>query len=854
VPCAKLPRADRVWEKKGHSMKERQRFSLRAVTLAILALVPISGVFSSAPALVERAVALPFGPPAPAQAAPAAQPEPAQGPEDGAGTLTLLHNNDGESSLLPFTNSVRPNTFGYTNTVTTTLAAGGIAAFKTLTEQQIGDARGDGNAVVNVYAGDAFLASATLTCSFAPRNEPIYDAIAQRQIPYTAHIIGNHEFDYSPDFLFQFIETFRQGGAITQPFLSANLDFTNELSFTNLIDADGLISGTVEDNRPLARSMIVSDTQTSQRFGIVGATTPDLPTISTPRDVEVTTTLTETAAAVQSEIDRLLGLGVRKIIFVSHLQNVNIDTAFIGRLNGVDLAVAGGGDELLASTSVPTVTQLLPGETQAIAGTYPLTATDAGGRTVYVVTTAGNYKYLGRLDVEFDGAGEVTRVITETSYPRRVVPTTAGAASLNVTDTVISDTNILSSVVTPVQDCLADLAATPVVTTEVLLDTSNSAVRGQRRTETNTGNLVTDAYLDYYDRNAVENGLAPRGAGNPVIAVQNGGGIRQNAGNQLPASGTVPGVISQLDTINVLSFDNFMSVITDVTPSDIKTIFERSASGLPSNAGQFLQVAGITVTYAISNPVNSRVVSVYLSDGTPLVLDGQPVAGAPSVSVVTNQFTANGGDNYPTFANNPNKLRLLQGGAALSYEQVWRQYLQSLPNQTISASDPRYQPGGQGRINFLQATSIGQAGGTFSVTGGITITVPPAAFTGTGDLNLTVTSLPEGPRDTGVFSFTYGYANIIANPGVTVTAPISITFPFTDTGLTAAQERGVKVFLWNELNGSWRVVPTIVDTENNTVTIAVNSFGEFVVALREFRLAHPLIGRNFGDPVGSPVR
>ena len=153
--------------------------------------------------------------------------------------------------------------------------------------------------------------------------------------------------------------------------------------------------------------MIVTDTATTQRFGLVGATTPQLPTISSPRNVTVSPTLTDTATAVQSEIDRLQARGIQKILFVSHLQDVNNDKQLVGLLRGVDIAVAGGGDELLASTTVPTTTQLLPGESAPIAGEYPLQEQDAAGRTVYIVTTAGNYKYLGRLDVEFNDAGEV---------------------------------------------------------------------------------------------------------------------------------------------------------------------------------------------------------------------------------------------------------------------------------------------------------------------------------------------------------------------------------------------------------------------------------------------------------------
>ena len=71
-----------------------------------------------------------------------AQPAAAEGPTDadGAGTLTLLHNNDGESSLLTTTNTVSD----------TVLPVGSVAAFKTLMDAQITEAQGMGNAVASV--------------------------------------------------------------------------------------------------------------------------------------------------------------------------------------------------------------------------------------------------------------------------------------------------------------------------------------------------------------------------------------------------------------------------------------------------------------------------------------------------------------------------------------------------------------------------------------------------------------------------------------------------------------------------------------------------------------------------------
>ncbi|MBA2496663.1 MAG: bifunctional metallophosphatase/5'-nucleotidase, partial [Acidimicrobiia bacterium] len=145
--------------------------------------------------------------------------------------------------------------------------------------------------------------------------------------------------------------------------------------------------------------------------------------------------------------------------------------------------------------------------------------TDAGGREVAIVTTAGNYKYVGRLDVSFDAAGEVIGIDEERSGPVRVVPNSAEATALGVTDSVAPDTRQQRLVVNRVDRCLADFAATPVIRSESVLDVSRLSVRSG---ESNAGNLVADSFLDAYARLAAVNGLEPPSMTNPVIAIQNG--------------------------------------------------------------------------------------------------------------------------------------------------------------------------------------------------------------------------------------------------------------------------------------------------------------------------------------------
>jgi 2',3'-cyclic-nucleotide 2'-phosphodiesterase (5'-nucleotidase family) len=620
-------------------------------------------------------------------------------------TLSLLHNNDGESSLSPFTNNVDG----------TALPVGSVAAFKTLTDEQIRQARQMGNSVVNVYAGDAFLASSTLACSLPPNppDTPVYDAIAQRQIPYDAHILGNHEFDFAPDFLERFIRSFRINGILTQPFLSANLDFNHEPGFDDLVQYDGIVPGFSSDGKVIAQAAVVIDTITGQRFGVVGATTPMLPTISSPRDVMVTSDdLASTAVVVQSVIDRLMNppYNLERIIFVSHLQDIENDQELIPLLRGVDVAVAGGGDELLLNPNLAREDQLLPGEEAPVAGDYPIMVTDGDGRSIPIVTTAGNYKYLGRLDITFDCHGEVTDVISESSFPRRVIPTSDAAVALGLTDTVEPDAQIITDVITPVQACLDGLDAA-IVKSNVKLDVSRAGVRAA---ETNSGNLITDAYLYTYDQLAAVNGLPP--IDKTVIAVQNGGGIRQNAGDVLPDDGVVPGMITRANTLDVLAFlTNTVTAVQNVTPEEMKQILERSASRLPGAGGQFLQVGGFTVEYDISRTAQvidndgnvttpgERVIAAVLSDGTGIITDGAVNSAAPDLTIVTNSFTAGGGDNYPWLGNNPDKVHF-----PVTYEQAWVEFMLTFPSEDFEGAllpaiqdDGPYSQGGEGRITIV---------------------------------------------------------------------------------------------------------------------------------------------------------
>jgi 2',3'-cyclic-nucleotide 2'-phosphodiesterase (5'-nucleotidase family) len=151
--------------------------------------------------------------------------------------------------------------------------------------------------VVVLSSGDNYLAGPEFNVS-----QGRLDAVALRAVGYDAMAIGNHEFDFGPDVLADFITGF-QG---TTQFVSANLDFTGEPALQALVDENIIVASTIV-------------AEGNEYIGIVGATTPALPYISSPRNVEVDP---DVVGLVQAQIDRLTASGVDIIIMISHLQSV----------------------------------------------------------------------------------------------------------------------------------------------------------------------------------------------------------------------------------------------------------------------------------------------------------------------------------------------------------------------------------------------------------------------------------------------------------------------------------------------------------------------------------------------------
>lgn len=552
-------------------------------------------------------------------------------------TLTLLHGNDQESALLPVT--------GEDGSV-----YAGAALFTQLLQEQVQAAdevadRDGGSGVLTISAGDHFLPGPQLGASDTLEG-PILDSVAFSQAGWDVAILGNHDFDRTPDFLAEFLTDLDTG---TQ-FVSGNLDFSAEPELLALVEGGTIVTTHVERVQ-------------GEPIGIIGLTTPELPQLTSLGDVVVDPALAEIANAQAAAYAEQ---GVDKVVLVSHLQDIDNEVELAGQLSGVDLIVGAGGGELLADEG----DELLPGT--EVSGSYPIDAVDADGELVPVVTTPGLYSYVGRLVVTFDKNGELLSIDEELSRP--LPATTQGDGAVE------PDFAVQQLVEEPVAAAVAALAETVVATSEVPLNGLRDDVRSQ---ETNLGDLVADSLLAAGREQAEAAGVTP-----PVVALQNGGGIRND-------SVIGPGDVTALDTFDVLPFANFVAVAPETPVGVFIAAVENGlsgdvADGVLQPAGQFAQVAGFEVTYDASQPVGSRVVDLVLDDGTPIVQGGALVDGAPvTLSLTTIDFLLRGGDGYPFEGVDFTVL-------PVTYQEAFQDYLVEDLGGTVPAAG--YPEGGEGRI------------------------------------------------------------------------------------------------------------------------------------------------------------
>ena len=479
------------------------------------------------------------------------------------------------------------------------------------------------------------------------------DILILNAMGFMASALGNHEFDAGTGTLAGLIRNDGRGYVGTAfPILSANLDFSLDSNLANLVVDAGQEAHTIPNS--ISKSAVIT-THSGERVGVVGVTTPRIASISSPGNVGISPedpdNVAALAAIVQESVDELTETGINKVIIASHLQQIRLDEMMAARLRDVDIIIAGGSNTLLADDT----DRLRDGDVQS--GAYPILTSSAANQPVAIVSTDGNYRYVGRLVVGFDEAGLL--------LPNTIDVEVSGAFAADergVVDTGdAAPTPHVVEIIEAIRNVVVKKEGNIFGQTSVYLNGNRASVRTE---ETNLGNLSADANL-----------YAARQVDPMVVAsLKNGGGIRAPIGVTVggatlpppgnPLVGKAAGQISQIDIENTLRFNNELSLLT-LTAAQLLAVIEHAAarSQPGSTPGQFAQVAGLAFSFDISQPAGSRVRSLVLTDAngnpTDIVAQNGELVGDTerTFRIVTLNFLASGGDDYP-FPIFPNTSRV----------------------------------------------------------------------------------------------------------------------------------------------------------------------------------------------------
>ena len=503
----------------------------------------------------------------------------------------------------------------------------------------------------NVIPGPRwFAAENSAVRAITGSNEPGHvDHLWMNEFGVVASAIGNHELDQGPGEFTDSISSESSGGVTFPgtrfPYLAANIDFTGEEDLAARVGVDG-------DDARLMNGQVAGAATISIRgetIALVGATTPDLANITSVGDLTVSGSaaiIDELAAAIQPTVDALTADGIDKIILLSHMQQIDIEKSLAEALTDVDIIVAGGSNTRMGDST----DSLFPGD-DMFAEDYPFQTNGADGKPTLIVNVDGDYKYLGRLVVAFDNFGQVVTSSLDSALNGAWASTSENVSRAGGTanDQIVITRDVIQSVIeTQFENVVGH--------TNVFLEGRRGQVRTQ---ETNLGNLTADSMVSYAE-NCTEL--------NNVLALKNGGGIRAEIGNAVTTGITTEFFPPFNDGLNVesgdvseghfrgtLRFDNGL-VVLDVTGAELKVLLEHGVAQTETGAtpGRFPQVGGISFGFDPVLPAGSRITDLWVdtdnhnTPDTAIYNDGvaQPAA-TETFQIVTLNFLANGGDDYP---------------------------------------------------------------------------------------------------------------------------------------------------------------------------------------------------------------
>ena len=408
-------------------------------------------------------------------------------------------------------------------------------------------------------AGDQFQGSLL----YVNYHSPLVGKITNK-MQYDFATFGNHEFDEGCKALSDYAK---------------NADFP--LLAANLKPAPGC---------PLSKNHIASFTVINRpdaKIGIIGLANPDVVNQSKAcKD----TKFVDPVEAVKESVKALQAQNVNIIIVLSHL-GLPFDEELAKSVSGVDLIVGGHTHDYIG-----------PGSPL---GLYPIVEKSPSGKPVLIVTTSGETKYLGHLEVSFNKEG------TPTGWNGEPVRLGRAGGSPEIT-------KIINQAAEPVIKSNSTVVGTNLVKMRDGLDPC-------REGDCLSAMVTTDAMLDY---------ARPKGAS---VALINGGNFRA----ALPV-----GKITQGDIDNLLPFKDKV-LLKKYTGKELFEAVEHGVSDVDGIGPRMIQASGQRYTYCPTAPVGHRVRSIEVQDK-----DGKwkPLKDNKVYVAAVGAFLASGGDDHKALA------------------------------------------------------------------------------------------------------------------------------------------------------------------------------------------------------------
>uniref|UniRef100_A0A023FPR7 Putative 5' nucleotidase n=1 Tax=Amblyomma cajennense TaxID=34607 RepID=A0A023FPR7_AMBCJ len=500
--------------------------------------------------------------------------------------LTILHTNDIHSHL------EESNKFGgrcFPEDRENSSCYGGVARIVT----KVREFKENETNVLFMNGGDFFQGTPYYTLL---KSSVISEVMSNMGYDYVC--LGNHEFDDGPKNLAPFLKRMNESNITV---VGTNTDFSKDpdLKDYNLVkSATKLIDG--------------------KKIGILGAVIPDTQFTSNPGpNVE----FSDEIESFKKEVINLKNQSVDIIIAITH-SGFKREIKIVEEVPEIDVLVGGHTNTFLYNGSDH------PKENKP-EGLYPRVVERKNGSKALIVQDFWFGKFLGRLKVTFDAQGKVA--------------TWEGNPILM--DASVPEDPCMNATLEPYKVNMTKQMEKVIGETRVLMEHEYDICRLQ---ECNIGNLVADAYYEYFVNmnmsTPIDNTTTskiPKAWSEINGAIVNAGSIR----TALPSFSKV----TWGDVVTTLPYGNSLVVMT-INGTIVEKMFEHSVTNYTldkeARKGRFLQVSGFRVEYDLTKPNGQRVISVSVLCRNCTVPTYEAVNCDATYKIVTADYLTRGGDGF----------------------------------------------------------------------------------------------------------------------------------------------------------------------------------------------------------------